>query len=129
MNYPMRGIRQLECYTIEELANATKRAVSTVHSWLNDGLPKLDESRPVLIYGGDYLASARAKRGGKAARKPEEFRCQSCGTYQIPVGKIILLVEEAGKPRATGNCGNCGSEFSQFFSLKSLPLLEGKIVV
>jgi len=125
----MRGIRSLECYTVEELALATKRAVSTIQSWLSDGLPKLDASRPVLIYGSDYLDWARDKRGRKPQCKPEQFRCQSCGTYQIPVGNIIMLVEEGGKPRATGTCSNCSSEFSQFFSLRSLPLLEGKIEV
>lgn len=129
MNYPLRGIRRLECYTVEELAQATKRAPSTIQAWLGDGLPKLDDMRPVLVFGGDYLEWAKAKRGGRPVREPDEFRCQVCGNYQVPKDRIILVDEQDGKPRASGDCSNCGSKFSVFFSLRSLPLLEGKIVV
>ena len=129
MKYPIRGIRSLECYSVDELARATGRAKSTVNSWLSDGLAKLDQGRPVLVFGGDYILWAKAKRSLMVQHEPDEIRCQACKTYQVPKDRIIMLLLENGKPRASGVCSNCGRDFSLYFSLHQLEDLEGKLEV
>jgi len=120
-----RRIRPTHTYTVHELAAALGKAVSTVRRWCRDGLPVLDQRRPVLIDGAEAKAWLKSRwEVRKATLGPEEAKCMRCRAPRAFVQgskSYHPLNQKTGILR--GRCAVCGSRMNRFQSIKEASLV------
>lgn len=122
-----RLIKTLRTYTVEEVANLLDTHKNTVRRWIKDGLPVLDDRRPVLIHGqvlSNYLRAKRAKY--KQTCKPGEIFCVRCKAPKSPdLAEYKPLTATTGILAAL--CPGCGSTMNRRVSLAKLDQIRGAI--
>lgn len=96
-----RLIKLHRSYSVDEAARTLGAHKNTVRSWIKDGLPIFDESRPALILGHELRGYLERKR--KAAKRPSgpgQFFCVKCRQSMRPA---LGMVEYKPKNALTGN--------------------------
>lgn len=96
-------------YDLKELAERLGVHRQTVREWLNNGLPKVDDTRPFLIAGSDFQAWwAQRSKAKKRPLQPGEFYCLSC---RMPKRPAMGMVDYAPTNTSTANlkalCETC----------------------
>ncbi len=92
---------------------------NTVRLWIKDGLPTIDQQRPMLIAGADlrrYWQSKRVSRKRKC--QPFEMYCVRCRIPQRPAENMAdyePLNLDTG--RLIGLCPDCGGIINKFVRL------------
>lgn len=117
-----RKVRDTKTYTIAELAIVTNRTDATVHDWLKDGLPTIDDRKPTLIYGWQFREWMGRWWG--ARRRPTPFgqiSCFGCQEARQPkLGEVVFEQLPAGAIRAKAVCSVCGSAMFRTISPSDL---------
>ena len=77
-------------YTVEEIANLYSVHKNTVRQWIKQGLPIIDNLRPILVLGRQ-LAAFLCKKRQKNTRtcKPGEIYCLKCREPRTPAGDMV----------------------------------------
>ena len=126
-----RGIKSRCTYTIYEAAEALRVHRNTVRNWLKEGLPSLNDKRPILIVGRDlkvFLASRR-----KARRRPckeGEIFCIKCRSPKAPaLGMADYIPISTTLGSLIGLCPDCGTVINRWTSLQRLQEIRGQLDV
>jgi excisionase family DNA binding protein len=96
-------------YSVEEIARLLGLHRNTVCNWLKQGLPAIDDRRPMLVLGRElsrFLHERREK--AKQACGPGRIYCIACRTPKPPAGKMAECIPTS--PRAgnlRGICPDC----------------------
>lgn len=84
---------------------------NTVRGWLKKGLPKIDNSRPILIHGADlrdFLDGRRkAARRHCAAGTMYCLKCRAARPPALDMVEYLPLSDTSGNLRAL--CSSCGT--------------------
>ena len=106
-----RLIKMHRSYSVEEAALKLGVHKNSIRGWIKAGLPILDNSRLIIILGGELKAWLDKKR--KAAKRPcppGTFYCFKCRTPKAPA---LGMVEYKPMNKTTGNlialCTDCGT--------------------
>ena len=96
-------------YSVGELASIIGAHKNSVRGWIGQGLPTVDNCRPMLILGSDFQAWwAKRRKATKRPLKPGQFYCLKCRQPKAPA---LGMVEYAASNAATGNlkaiCETC----------------------
>jgi hypothetical protein len=122
----LRLIRTSHTYTVPEIARTLDRTVATVRSWIRNGLPVLEGSRPLLVLGSDlktWLADRWASRRRACARN--EIFCLGCqAPRRAAAGSVEITPRNARTVVVTGRCAVCGTRMKRFGSCARLLELE-----
>ncbi len=106
-----RRIRINRPYTVEEAARMLGKHKQTVRSWIKDGLPTVDQSRPTMIHGHELRSYLERKR--KAAKRPCQPGTLYCLKCNQPRKPALGMVEVNRDTATTGNlkalCEACGT--------------------
>jgi hypothetical protein len=98
-------------YDVGELADRLGVHKNTVRHWINDGLPLVDGTRPVLILGSEFQAWWGTRR--KAAKRPCQPGQMYCFKCREPKAPALGMVDYVATNAATGNlkalCETCGT--------------------
>ena len=104
-----RLLKMHRSYSVEEAALKLGVHKNSIRGWIKAGLPILDNSRPIIILGGELKAWLDKKR--KAAKRPcppGTFYCFKCRTPKAPA---LGMVEYKLMNKTTGNlialCTDC----------------------
>lgn len=102
-------------YDVSETATLYGCHRNTVHNWLRNGLPAIDDHRPTLIHGTDLNAFHAARRAqGKRPCGPGMIYCAPCRTPQRPREGTVTIDRVASNLwTVRGECPNCGRRMSQ----------------
>ena len=57
-----RHVKIHRSYTVEEIAKMLGKHKNTVRIWVKDGLPTIDDKRPMLILGHDLVEFIKKRR-------------------------------------------------------------------
>ncbi|ATG89126.1 DNA-binding protein [Methylomonas koyamae] len=113
-------------YTVEEIAFLYAVHKNTVRLWIKDGLPTIDQKRPILVAGADlrrYWQSKRTSRKRKC--QPFEMYCVRCRIPQRPAGNMADY--EPANPdsgRLIGLCPGCGGIINKFVRFTRLDEIQ-----
>jgi hypothetical protein len=115
-----RRVKVHRSYTVEEVARLYGAHKNTVKNWLKEGLPKVDDRRPILILGRHLASFVHARR---------QFRRQRCGAGEFfcfkcrkPRRSMADSAEYLPSTVAAGNlrgtCADCGTRMYRRVSLR-----------
>ena len=98
-------------YTVQEITVLFGVHKNTVLNWVKNGLPVIDNKRPMLIHGLDLRAFLKKQRKkNKQTCKPGELYCVKCRVPKLPaVGMVDFktINEKIGHLKAI--CPDCNS--------------------
>lgn len=116
-------------YSVEEIAALFGVHRNTVRQWIKQGLPKIDDRRPMLILGRDLEAFLQARRTrNKRTCQPGELYCVRCRAPKAPAGDMaeyIALTDTFGNLIAI--CPDCGLMMNRRVSLPQLVQIQGQM--
>lgn len=111
----LRLIRRSVTYSVPEISELLGLHVNTVRSWVKDGLPTIDDSRPYLIHGADlYSFLKKRMRSRKSPCGDGEMFCFRCRAPRRPVaGSAIIASRRKTTLTISGACEACGSKMNR----------------
>jgi hypothetical protein len=116
-------------YTVGEIAELFDKHKNTVRRWIKEGLPTIDDKRPMLILGHDLAAFLKARRAkNKQTCKPGELYCVRCRAPKSPAGDIAEyspITEKLGNLVAI--CPDCDAIMNRRVSLAKIGEFQGKV--
>jgi excisionase family DNA binding protein len=116
-------------YTVEEAADLFSVHKNTVRMWIKEGLPTIDQKRPVLIRGSslrDYLQTKRASAKRKC--QLDEIYCVRCRVPQRPAENMVdYEAINANTGRLIGLCPGCNGIINKYFNVAQLEQIQGKL--
>ena len=116
-------------YTVGEIAELFDNHKNTVRRWIKEGLPTIDDKRPMLILGHDLAAFLKARRiRNKRPCKPGELYCVRCRTPKSPAGDMAEyspITEKFGNLIAI--CPDCDAIMNRRVSLAKIGEFLGKV--
>lgn len=109
-------------YTVEETATLFSVHKNTVRLWLKDGLPTIDQKRPVLISGADLRSYWQNKRVSKKRKcQPYEIYCVRCRAPKRPAENMADYEPlTADNGRLIGLCPDCSGIINKFVNFTRL---------
>lgn len=127
-NYPLRRIRYWYCYDLDEIValyNDKKLHIQTIRAWLKNGLTKIDNSKPILIYGSDlikFLENHNAKN--KYPLEFHQFFCFSCNDVKTAFKKQIYIHKQHNILLAKAVCCDCKTTMNKTYKLDDYQQLQ-----
>jgi len=118
-------------YTVEEIASLYGVHKNTVRQWIKDGLPVINDQKPMLILGRDlrdFLMKKRMKN--KCPLKPGQMYCLKCRRGMTPAGEIAdyeAITETGGN--LIGICPKCDLMMYRRISLAQFDLVRGELAI
>ena len=124
-----RRVKIHRSYVVEEAACLLDVHKNTVRAWIKQGLPTINDKRPMLILGRDLSAFLQARRvKNKRPCKPGEIYCLRCRTPKIPACNMVDYhphTETLGN--LFGICPDCGSGMNRRINLAKLDQIRGEM--
>ncbi|MSQ74109.1 MAG: DNA-binding protein [Betaproteobacteria bacterium] len=116
-------------YTVEEIAKLFGKHRKTVHNWVKNGLPTIDDKRPFLILGHELVAYLQARRTkNKRSCRPGEIYCLRCRTPKMPAGGMadfVAITDTSGN--LIGMCPTCEALMYQRIGLAKLAQIRAQM--
>jgi Helix-turn-helix domain len=101
-----RLVKVYRNYSVEEVARLFGLHKNTVRNWLKQGLPTVDDRRPMLILGRELSRFVHERRQkSKQSCGPGRIYCIACRAPKVPAGKIADCIPTS--PLAGNLCGIC----------------------
>jgi len=116
-------------YTVEEVTELLGIHKNTVRQWIKQGLPTIDDKRPMIILGKDLFDFLQARRvKNKRTCKTGEIYCLRCRAPKVPADNMVDYhphTETLGN--LFGICPDCSSGMNRRVNLAKLEQVRGKM--
>jgi hypothetical protein len=122
-------VKKLRSYTVHEIGTLLKIHKNTVHHWIKQGLPTVDDKRPFLVLGYcliHFLQERRSKRQRPCGEN--QMYCFRCRAVKNPAGSMadyIPLTDKLGNLSAI--CPDCNSIMHKVTSIAKLDQISQKL--
>ena len=106
-----RLVRIHFCYSASDIVRLFGVHKNTVRTWLKEGLPRIDDSRPILVHGRDLRAFLeRRQRSRKRKCPPGTFYCLKCREPRPPaLGMVDFFEMTVTSGNLKALCATCGT--------------------
>ena len=121
-----RRIRLNKCYSVQEAAILLGVSVGTIRAWIRQGLPILQNIRPILIPGDGLKAWLKARAKARKCRcQPDELYCCRCrGPQKAKPGSVEIIPRNGKTVAIRALCNACGTKMNKAGSLAKVPEIE-----
>jgi len=121
-----RKVRVTKNYSVQEMAKLFDKSESTILDWIREGLPTIDDKKPVLVFGWQLKGWHEAKWAARKIKcEPLEFYCSRCrGPRRLAPGSLRFDEVPGGAPRANGRCIDCSKHLFKSVTQKVAKVLE-----
>lgn len=116
-------------YSVEDIADLFGVHKNTVRRWINQGLPTIDDRRPILVLGRDLREFLRARRArNKRPCRLGEFYCFRCRVPRRPAGEMADYEPTTlTSGNLVGICPSCGILIFRRTSLTKLEQIRAQL--
>ena len=118
-------------YSVREIADLYRVHKNTVLAWIRDGLPTIDNQRPICVQGNslrEYLTLKNAAL--KRPCKIDELYCFKCRKPQRPAGGMVDYLPDTNKlGQLQAMCSVCHTILHKFSSIDKLVEIRTKLEV
>lgn len=118
-------------YSVDDAATLCGVHRNTVRQWIKNGLPCIDDQRPMLILGqhlADHIRAQRKKHKRPCA--PGQIYCMRCREPRLPAGlRASYLPRTPTNGDLAGHCGVCATRMFRRVSLANLARSCGPVQV
>jgi hypothetical protein len=116
-------------YSVEDVSRLFRIHKNTVRNWLNDGMERIDDYRPILILGLE-LARFVTERRNRAKQKcgPGRIYCLPCRAPKIPAGNMADCIPSSiSAGSLCGICPDCNRLIYRRVNLQNLDAVKGNL--
>lgn len=124
--YNTRLIKRTYSYRYYEISDLFGVHTNVIARWVKDGLQRIDDQKPYMIYGGDladYLDTKQKKRK-KPCRADEIFCCKCQAPRPVWERAIDIKIRNEKTLYLSGLCAICNSALKQIGSMAKLPAYQ-----
>ena len=131
--YSIKQISNLLCYSIEDICNLyvnRKLHPQTVRKWIKNGLPVIDNHKPVLVHGSDlkyFLGKINDKHHFEL--NFDKFYCFSCKEPHVPYNRTIYIEHKQKCILAKAICSKNKKVMNKSFKLSDLSALQKNFTI
>jgi hypothetical protein len=118
-------------YSVEDVSRLFRIHKNTVRNWLNDGMERIDDYRPILILGLE-LARFVTERRNRAKQKcgPGRIYCLPCRAPKIPAGNMADCIPSSiSAGSLCGICPDCNRLIYRRVNLQNLDAVKGNLEI
>jgi len=116
--YSLQRIKYWYVYDIDEICTLFGIHKQTVRTWLRNGLPSMDTSRPTLIYGNDLKEFlGKQNKTNKCATAFDEMFCMKCQDARKPFQRKVQLQQKNNFILAQAHCPICKKVMFKSYSI------------
>ena len=120
-----RAIKRHRSYTVDEAARALFVTKATIRNWIKDGLPVLNDQRPLLILGHFLINYLKDRAPKKQTCALDECFCLAC---RMPQKAAFRTFECKPLNASTSNlralCSRCSTVMHKRVSTSNLERLK-----
>ena len=118
-------------YTVEDIARTWGLHRNTVRQWLKQGLPTIDQKRPLLILGTALAEFIEAKRRSRrTSLVPGELYCVRCHAARQPLGNIANFVPlSVATGNLVGQCPDCARSMCRRVNRARIDEVRGGLTI
>ncbi len=118
----MRRISTNRSYTAVKLAECLRLSVATIRAWIREGLPTLDQQKPMVISGQAAKVWLKAKwQARKQKCAPDQMYCCGCRQPRRPgLGTVFVMRINLKKLLIKARCEVCDARMNKSGSVSKL---------
>ncbi len=120
--YNTRLIKRDYSYAASEIVALLKIHENTVGNWHADGLPPIDDRRPLLFHGSDLIEFlSRRQERRRHVCGPGEFFCCKCRAPRPPWERAVdVEIRDARRLILKAVCSVCGTAMNRIGAVRQL---------
>lgn len=126
--YPHNRIRYWYAYDIEDICNLFNDLglhPQTVRKWIKDGLPTIDQGKPILIYGNNLIEWMKKRNSSnKCSTELDQMFCMKCQDARHVFQRQIAIDQNGRFLKVKGICRSCKTTMNKNYKLAVLPELR-----
>ena len=129
-NFNTRLIRSRQNYSREEIAELLHVHQNTVSLWFKEGLSKIDDHQPHLVFGQDLIDFLKVRAGGrKHPCAPDELYCCMCQQPRKSKGNTVCIKVSPARTNIVGFCEICSTKINKTISPHKVDLFKEIFIV
>lgn len=127
-NIILSKIRPTSTYSFKDIAKLFGCNIATVRRWRRDGLPVMDNTKPILVHGSELKTWLEARQ--KARRRPcapDEIYCLGggCRTGRRPaIGSVRIRKSNQTVGMIEAQCAVCGKNMRRGYAMADQAEIE-----
>lgn len=125
-----RMITSKKSYSIDEIAALLKIHPVTTSRWFKEGLKKIDDKHPSLVFGQDLIDFLDVKK--QKSKHPCEINqlfCVKCQQPRESQNNTVCIKVNASRTIIVGSCEKCGTKINKAISPKKIDLYQKVLTV
>ena len=119
--YSHRKIRYWYSYDIEDICLSfqnEKLHFQTIRKWLKEGLKRVDQGKPILIYGNDLIEFLKERNSrGKCSTKFDQMYCMRCQDACCVLQNKVKPKQKKHMIQLCGICRTCKATMYKNYKL------------
>jgi hypothetical protein len=118
-------------YSVEDISRRFGVHKNTVRNWLKQGLPTIDDRRPMLILGRElsrFLGERRQR--AKQTCGPGRIYCIACRAPKVPAGNMAECTPSGGLAgNLCGICPDCDRLIYRRVNIAKIDAIRGNLEI
>ncbi|MFC2952290.1 helix-turn-helix domain-containing protein [Marinicaulis aureus] len=125
-----RGIRKHRPYRVDEAARTLGVCKATVRRWIKQGLPTIDNQKPMMVLGRNLIEFHEKRKRAKAPCGLGEFFCFRCRQPKpAAFGEAEIVSATAKTVNLRALCATCSTIMHKRVSLRKLASLAAILTI
>jgi excisionase family DNA binding protein len=120
-----RLVKTHRSYTVDEVARLLSVCKGTVRRWIKNGLPVMQDKKPIMIRGADLKQFLKSQSKPKQECALDECRCFKCkGIRKVAFGEAEIIFDQSPAPNMHGLCSVCAEDIYKRISKAKIPAIQ-----
>lgn len=128
--FNIRMITSKKSYTIEEIADLFNIHPVSISRWFTEGLKKIDDKHPSLVFGEDLINFLSLKKQlNKHPCEDNQLFCVKCQEPRQSRNNTVCIKVNDSRTIIVGSCEICGTKMNKAISPKKIDFYQQILTV